>query len=242
MHNPLASELLTSVTITSGSTGYQWSLDPLRYPEVKAYINSSSTMVGLFQLSFDHGNTYVNRPAVNQNGVFYPAGTTFTCTTGDDYRVETGGATDFRFLKSSGSGVLSLSKNNRVSTLNATGGDNVSATPLQCYSAVVSVSGVLVSASARKFWGVTAFSLDATPIYVKIYDKAIAPTSADTPIFRSGVPANSDATLGAGNNQLLPQYIPLTNGLGVQVVTGIADNSTGQPTASEVLLNILWSA
>lgn len=101
----------------------------------------------------------------------------------------------------------------------------------------------LISASARKLWGIEVFSLDATPVYVKLYDKATAPSESDTPIYRSGTPSNATAANGAGRQAgPWPVYVALTNGLGIRVVTGLTDASDGALTADEVIVNVWWSA
>ena len=124
-------------------------------------------------------------------------------------------------------------------------GITVTTTPpaILCYSFIPDATDeLLISASARKLWGVDVFSIDATPVYVKLYDKATAASEADTPIHRTGVPANATSTLGAGNNKgPWPVYIPLTNGLSVRAVTGLADNSDAALTTAENYINVYWS-
>src|SRR3990167_396881 len=67
---------------------------------------------------------------------------------------------------------------------------------------------LLISASARKLWGGKVFNLTAAPVYVKFYDKATAPTSADTPIWSIECPANSTSSLGAEDGRSIPSSAP----------------------------------
>jgi len=114
---------------------------------------------------------------------------------------------------------------------------------VQCYSFIPDgTDELLISADARFIWGVDVFTIDATPVYVKLYDKATAPAETDTPVHRTGVPANSTAANGAGNNKgVWTKPVPVSNGLGVRAVTGIADNNDSALTASENLINVYWS-
>lgn len=100
---------------------------------------------------------------------------------------------------------------------------------------------LLISATARKCYGLYVFHVDATPVHIKLYDKATAPDENDTPIFPHGVLANSTAALGATSNCMFAQPVDLTNGLGVRGVTGIADNNDAALTSSEVRVAVLWS-
>ena len=70
--------------------------------------------------------------------------------------------------------------------------------------------------------------------YVKLYDKATAPTSADTPKLTVLVPANGAANL------LAVCGIDFTAGIGVRVTTGVADNDTGAPTTNDVIVNLFY--
>lgn len=115
--------------------------------------------------------------------------------------------------------------------------------PVQCFSFIPDgTDELLISASARKFYGMAGFTIDATPVYLKAYDKATAASESDSPIDRCGVPANSSATLGAGNNRIVPGgYVPLVNGLSIRAVTGIADNNDAALTTAENLVSVYWS-
>jgi hypothetical protein len=95
-------------------------------------------------------------------------------------------------------------------------------------------TGVNVKASPGEVAG-WYFSNNAAAVrYLKLYDKATAPTSADTPKLTILVPANGAANL------LGPAGIDFTSGIGLRCTTGVADNDTGSPTANDVIVNLFY--
>lgn len=71
--------------------------------------------------------------------------------------------------------------------------------------------------------------------YVKLYDKASAPTvGTDTPKLTLGFPANSAA------NVYLGPGIQFDAGVGIAAVQGVADADTTAPAANDVVVNILY--
>jgi hypothetical protein len=70
--------------------------------------------------------------------------------------------------------------------------------------------------------------------YVKLYDKATAPTAGDTPKVTIALPANSAA------NVLSVSGIDFTTGIGLRVTTGVADADAGAPTANDVVINLFY--
>jgi hypothetical protein len=72
--------------------------------------------------------------------------------------------------------------------------------------------------------------------YVKLYNKATAPTvGTDTPVMTIPIPANAAANIEFQTG------IAFSLGVGIGAVTGIADNSTTAPTANDVIVNLLYS-
>jgi hypothetical protein len=97
-------------------------------------------------------------------------------------------------------------------------------------SAIATV-GVLVVAGAKKLLSLLAMNQNAAKRYLKLYDKATAPTSADTPI----------ATIILQPNQATPILgdsigAVFTLGIGYRVTTAIADADNTDPTANDVVL------
>ncbi len=94
-------------------------------------------------------------------------------------------------------------------------------------------TGILVLTGARQVYGWYIANLASSVRYVKLYNKATAPTvGTDTPIYTIAIPANSAA------NVSFEKGIPFSLGLGIGGVTGVADSSTGAPTANDIIVNV----
>lgn len=107
--------------------------------------------------------------------------------------------------------------------------------------AAASTNATVLKTGGSHLRGVYGYTIDATPVYVKFYDKAITPDENDTPVFVFVIPAATTATLGSVNNVLLPDPgITFEEGLAYRIVTGIADNDTGAVSAAEVIVNIAY--
>lgn len=214
-------------------------------------------LTGTLQGSHD-GTTYFEIESVLNAGgtiTLNAAGGTITAVDYARLSWDAPGLHSVRFTRAAGSGPLRLLEYSgifgavtallRKAVQYLASGISVTTTPpaVQCYSFIPDgTDELLIDATARKLWGVDVFTIDATPVYVKLYDKATAASEADTPIHRTGVPANATSTLGAGNNKgPWPVYIALTNGLSVRAVTGLADNSDSALTTAENYVNVYWS-
>jgi hypothetical protein len=95
-------------------------------------------------------------------------------------------------------------------------------------------AGVNIKATPGEVAGWYLSNNAASVRYVKLYDKATAPTSGDTPKLTLMLPANSAA------NTLAPAGIDFTAGIGIRCTTGVADNDTGAPTANDVVANVFY--
>ena len=92
-----------------------------------------------------------------------------------------------------------------------------------------------IKGSAGTLYMLVVINVNAAVRYLKIYDKATAPTSADTPLLTIGVPGN---TAGAGVAVPVPAVgIAFSNGWGFRMTTGQADNDTGAVTAGDLALS-----
>lgn len=114
------------------------------------------------------------------------------------------------------------------------------ATPYQNLD--VGTTGAVVKASAGQLYGVLAFNLAGfTPSgayirYLKIYDKATAPTQADTPKLTIVLDPAVDPVLP------LPACgVAFANGIGIRATTGLAVADTGAPGTNEVVVNLLYA-
>lgn len=115
------------------------------------------------------------------------------------------------------------------------------ATPLGVI-APSNTTGVLIKGAGGIIYGVQLYTINATPAYLKLYDKATAPTcGTDTPVKRLMIPAATTAANGGGSNLIFtPGGIRFNLGIGYCITTGIADGDTSAPTAANYLANIDW--
>ncbi len=84
---------------------------------------------------------------------------------------------------------------------------------------------------------IVAFNLNAAARYLKLYNKATGPTSADIPVQRLLIPGN---TAGAGFSIPLPKAMEFTAGISLRITTGIADNDANAVAANEVVVNLSY--
>lgn len=96
-------------------------------------------------------------------------------------------------------------------------------------------SGDLVITGPKQCFGWVVTNLDATTIYLKLYDKATAPAvGTDTPKLTIPIPTAAVAVVEFLGG------IDFTLGIGVGATTGVADNDTGAPGANEVVGQLLY--
>lgn len=106
---------------------------------------------------------------------------------------------------------------------------------LPANTAAANQDAALVSASARAVHKVTGYKATAGVAYLKLYNKATSPTSADTPI--ATIPL-----LASAGFDIDLKGLPVTNGLGYRLTGAVANNDTTTLTANDVLaLNISYS-
>ncbi len=90
----------------------------------------------------------------------------------------------------------------------------------------------VVKASAGQLYGYALFNTTASARFVKLYNKATAPTSADTPVLRIYVPP-----LGGANVPMGGVGAAFSLGLALRITTGAGDSDTGSCSANDVLAN-----
>lgn len=110
------------------------------------------------------------------------------------------------------------------------------ATPYSLVSAATT-NATSVKASAGVIYSIQVGNINAAARYLKLYNKASAPTvGTDTPVKRLLIPGN---TAGGGNNVPVPiNGISFTTGIAFALTTGIADSDTTAVAANEILVNI----
>lgn len=117
-------------------------------------------------------------------------------------------------------------------TPRATGG----ATPSVTISAA-STNATSLKASAGTVFGIQVFNTNAAARYLKLYNKASAPTvGTDTPVKVITIPGN---TAGAGAVVSLPDHgVAFGTGIAWALTTGAAHTDTGAVALSEIIVNI----
>lgn len=87
---------------------------------------------------------------------------------------------------------------------------------------------------------ITASNTNASPRWLKFYNKTSAPVPAsETPVFSFMIPGGTD---GRGTNIPIPKNgIAFSTGIAIAIVTGEADNDNGSTAAGEVHVNIGWA-
>lgn len=102
-----------------------------------------------------------------------------------------------------------------------------------------STNATSVKGSAGQVYTVTGVNLNASPRYLKLYNKASAPTvGTDTPVMTLPIPGN---TAGAGFSlDTGGMGIQFTTGIALAITTGVADADTGAVAANEIILHVLY--
>jgi hypothetical protein len=91
--------------------------------------------------------------------------------------------------------------------------------------------GINVKASAGKVLTLTIANKNAAIRYFKLYDKATAPTSADTP--KATIPVQPNSTISVLGDSIGASF---PTGIGYRASTGVADNDNNDPTANDVII------
>jgi hypothetical protein len=99
----------------------------------------------------------------------------------------------------------------------------------------VGVTGAVAKATPGRLYGYHVSNAAAATAYVKVYDKATAPTQADTPVMTIAVPATGVAFLDLGPG------IAFSAGISIRGTTAAADNSTAAPTANDIIANLFYA-
>lgn len=89
----------------------------------------------------------------------------------------------------------------------------------------------VIKASAGQTYGWQLFNTTSSARYVKVYDKATAPTSADTPVKRYLVPANGGAVIPQSSG------VVFSNGIAFRITQNPADNDATAAATNDVLVN-----
>lgn len=102
-----------------------------------------------------------------------------------------------------------------------------------------STNATSVKGSAGTLFSIEAFNTNAAPAYLKLYNKATAPTvGTDTPVRRYCIPGN---VAGAGVVFAFPKGVTFDTGIAYAITTGAADSNTDAVAANEVLVNLSYT-
>lgn len=120
-------------------------------------------------------------------------------------------------------------------TTKTTGG----ATPYKLNSAA-STNATSVKASAGTLYSISATNTNASARYLKIYDKASAPTvGTDVPKLVYLLPGNAS---GSGSNPYVPPVgVVFSNGIAFAITGGAADNDSTAVSANDVIVNLSYA-
>jgi hypothetical protein len=101
-----------------------------------------------------------------------------------------------------------------------------------------STNAVSVKASAGQLYGLVATNINAAARYLKLYNKASAPTvGTDTPVMSIALPGN---TAGAGIAADFSNGIAFATGIAFALTTGVSDSDTGAVAANEIVVNLVY--
>ena len=105
-------------------------------------------------------------------------------------------------------------------------------------AAAANQDSTVVKASAGVLYALLVTNTNAAVRYLKLYNKATGPTSADTPLFRVAVPGN---TAGAGVIVPIPECgIDFSAGISLRATTGIANADMNAVAANEIVATLLY--
>jgi len=99
----------------------------------------------------------------------------------------------------------------------------------------VGVTGEIAKAGPGKLISIHAHNVNASTRFLKIYNKATAPTEADTPKMTIPLPTGN-TTFFLGDTGA-----DFSAGISIRATTGLADNNTVAPTASETIVNLTYA-
>lgn len=108
-------------------------------------------------------------------------------------------------------------------------------TPSMTISAA-STNATSVKGSAGQLYGLYVSNINAAVRYLKLYNKASAPTvGTDTPVLVFAIPGN---TAGAGFTIEFTNGVAFGTGIAFALTTGVATADTGAVAANEIVVNL----
>jgi hypothetical protein len=104
--------------------------------------------------------------------------------------------------------------------------------------AAASTNATSVKASAGQVYGWYLYNAAAYPVFLKLYNKASAPTvGTDTPFMTLAVPATAT---GSGANVEITNGIPFGTGIAFAITKLVADSDTTAVVANDLVVNLFY--
>lgn len=99
----------------------------------------------------------------------------------------------------------------------------------------VQTTGSIIKAAKGQIFDLHICNQAASVRFVKLYDKATAPTSADTPLRTYSIPASTTVSLA-----VTTAGIAFQSGISLRGTVLLADSDNTAPTANDIVVNIGW--
>lgn len=123
-------------------------------------------------------------------------------------------------------------------TATVTGGTTLPVTPTQAFvNSAATTNATSTKASAGTVWSIVATNTNAAARYLKLYNKASAPTvGTDVPVLTIALPAGGLAQVNGGSNGLR-----FATGIAWALTVSAADSATDAVAASEIKVGIAYT-
>lgn len=99
----------------------------------------------------------------------------------------------------------------------------------------VQITGSIIKAAKGQVFDLHICNQAAAARFVKLYDKATAPTASDTPLRTYSIPASTTLSLA-----VTTAGIEFTSGISIRGTVLLADSDNTAPTANDIVVNISW--
>jgi hypothetical protein len=120
----------------------------------------------------------------------------------------------------------------------AAGGDGDAAFAATPYFDISDASSnqdsTVVKASAAVLYSMEVSNTNSAARYIKFYNKATGPTSADTPVFAFAIPGSGGIAISFPHGKLF------STGLSFRLTTGAANSDANAVAANEILTNLSY--
>ena len=95
-------------------------------------------------------------------------------------------------------------------------------------------TGQVVKASAGELTGYFVANRNAAERFVKVYNKATAPTGSDTPVATIPLAGGEKANISIADG------LTFSAGISLRASTGIADNDAGAPSTNDIVVTVWY--